>query len=271
MQILDQCTLLQAAEYIAFGWEPLSKEEDFTEKRVRYYIGETDEKYNNILDEQLMDLDRAKITLFALIDYGLILIDENNKCIKIDKQHIVEHDFCNLSLGLIYDSSDNQSFIRVKDGEIIDTYRNLKILFNDLVRKLKAYKQIIPPVDHNYRLILDNNVLYLQRDNDVLQRKQLYSFAKDKKTIKLFSTIVNTDKKTSDDGTILFSREELVEFLENNDKEDRFSNALERVIRKLREQDVYDAFFKITSQDTVYRPIVSDSLLYKSGFPIPKA
>ena len=284
MQILDQCTLLQAAEYIAFGWEPLSKEEDFTEKRSRYYmLSDVDEKYNDILDEQLFALSKAKVTLFMLIDKGLMIIDEKGKPITIDKEHVVEHDFANLHLGLEYEPTfidEDNGFIdypyiviESNPDKVIEINKNPQVRFVDLKGALEQYKKKVPPVNHEYRLVLDDKILYLQMDNDISTQKNIHKFSDDANNAKIFKTIISdvSNKQITSDGTICYEHKDINPVLEEKYHDDPFSQALQSAIKIIRKNmDIFDAFFKVTSKKIVYRPIVNDSFLYKNGLPIPK-
>ncbi len=277
MQILEYCTLLQACEWLAFGWEPLTKEgEMFMGKYVRTYMAECD--MTNAIAKlaygtQLAEIKNAKLQLLILFNHGLKCTIDNKVSspkfqtgedmdnmlyigtpiykslyvIRPSKTPVPEPDYTN----------DNDQGLYI-DGK---WYYDIKINFLELqevYNKCNAVSQVDP---HFFRLFILGDKLCCQKDNEPVV--ELHTLSKGaKNTLVLQYIMANPGREITKDEIIQNSGTSKIR------DDNTMPNIFQTLFKKL--PDIKKAFFPILGAQTVmFRERVTNRELEEEGLPTP--
>lgn len=285
MQILEYCTLLQACEFLAFGWEPFCEEDEmFLGDRNRIYMNKnricpdtTGGLADPILDEKLGKLDRAKIRLRILFNAGLKCII-GNKATELPKIPVKDQFGFFISLGTPYDNcpgyynDDGHLFPDQEDGvqylyvtdEItggIVRYSDVKINFYEMQEAYKEYAEIKLVEAHTFKLFISGNKLCCQKDDE--PHVELHTLSNGAKNTLILEYIMNNPDHT-------ITKQELIQNAgsANFTTADTISNTLQTLFNKL--PNIKTAFFPVVScTEILFKSSVTNRELYENGLPNP--
>ena len=270
MKVLQDCTLLQACEYLAFGWEPLSEEDELfcEEERWRPYLQYNSGPYEKV-NPIRRKLARAKARLILLFDRGLHCYS-NRALIQLPK--IIRHEITNetniqVMLGVILENDYSgghveppyiviQNFENNFENEYI---HNATINFAEL-KKLHEVESA--EVSDVYRLFIDKD-LYLccQKNNDEPIR------VKDKPLIKNADNYLIL-KHVMDNPGIKLNQDNITTATGAAFAYDKgITNKLQSIFTK--RPEVKAAFFDMTAQEIRFKGTVTNRDLEKENKKAP--
>ena len=240
MKTLENCTLLQACEYLAFGWKPLSDDDELMlqNERKRPYI----KSNSGDLTNALYKLKRAKQQLLKLFDNGVncyyagraLALPTDKVKNTINILIGVEHN--NTKIGLeIIDNTTNET----------DFYSNITINFMNLQSRLRKFTQKIAEPYITYELEKMFGGFYFLPDTVTMVK--LRTIKPNSKIDTLLNIVIEFPYRT-------FTRKEMAEeWPENakakfNPEKDRFDNLLKMSSLP---PDIVQAFFPILTSDKI--------------------
>ena len=240
MKVLDNCTLLQACEYLAFGWKPLSDDDELMlqNERKRPYI----KSHSGDLTNALYKLKRAKQQLLKLFDngvncyYGRRALALPTDKVKNTINILIGVERNNTKMGLeIVDNTTNEK----------DFYSDITINFINLQSKLRKFTQKVLEPYISYELEIMFGGLYFLPDTVTMVK--LRKIKPNSKIDTLLNILIDSPYRT-------FTREEMAQEWPKNakakfePKKDRFDNLLKMSSLP---PDIIQAFFPVLTSDKI--------------------
>ena len=262
MKILENCTLLQACEYLAFGWKPLSDDDELMLPRERYrpYIESQEIKpghpmaFNNLMHR----LERAKKQLLKLFDNGVCCCRSNYRIVSFPEP---KDDYTiNILIGIEHENSETGIEIINKQTGDKEFITDATINFTNLQSRLRKFTQKEP--DPCFRYELNNIVGELYFFPDTISMIRLRKMNSNLKIDTLLEILTEFPYRT-------FTREEMArEWPKNakikfNPKKDRFDNLLKTSSLP---PDIIQAFFPVLTSDKIkFTRFITDMDLKRIG------
>lgn len=270
MKVLEYCTLLQACEYLAFGWKPLSEEDELfcEEERWRPYLQYNSGPYEKV-NPIHRKLDRAKARLILLFDKGLHCYSNGTtiQLPKIIRHEITKETNIQVMLGVILENDysggeQNPPYVVIQNFKCKfenEYIHNVTINFAEL-KKLHEVESA--EVSDVYRLFIDDS-LYLccQKNNDKPIR------VKDKPLIKSADNYLIL-KHVMDNPGIKLNQDNITTATKVTFAYEKgINNKLQSIFTKRPEVKV--AFFDMNAQEIRFKGTVTNRDLEKENKKAP--
>ncbi|MDR2933786.1 MAG: hypothetical protein LBU68_00700 [Rickettsiales bacterium] len=180
IEILEECTLLQACEWIAFDWKPMSEMYENAIGRVR-------PMFDVILKREYdQSIERAKNLLLVALYQGKIIPKYNDFMWSSIENKILNNDDMQIILnGNDLCTSNSLFFPERRKGKASDICIPVKINFEELQKFFPSKKKIVPNESLSYTtpyLEIMNEIIAefkITQDNQLL-KKQLIDPIKEK-------------------------------------------------------------------------------------------
>lgn len=240
MKTLENCTLLQACEYLAFGWKPLSDDDELMlqNERKRPYI----KSHSGDLTNALYKLKRAKQQLLKLFDNGVnCYYGRRALALPTDKVK----NTINILIGV--EPNNTKMGIEIVDNTTNETdfFGNITIDFINLQSRLRKFTQKVLEPYISYELERFFGGIYFLPDTVTMVK--LRKVKPNSKIDTLLTILIDSPYRT-------FTREEMAQEWPKNakakfdPKKDRFDNLLKMSSLP---PDIIKAFFPVLTSDKI--------------------
>lgn len=271
MKVLQDCTLLQACEYLAFGWEPFSPEDELfcEEERWRPYMQHGDNGAYKDVHSRRQQLYKAREKLIVLFGKGLHCYENGVllPLLQLERYDLTNESNIQMMLGITFendysDGTVQAPYVVVRNFKAPDKNRYIKYVTINFAELKELHDKESAKVVDIYKLFIDTN-LYLccQKNNDKpvkLKANPLCSTADNYLILKYVmehpGETLNQEKITKNTG-VKFAYEKGI------------NNRLQSILDAI--PDVKAAFFDANAQEIRFRDTVTNRDLEKENKKAP--
>lgn len=271
MKVLQDCTLLQACEYLAFGWEPFSPEDELfcEEERWRPYMRYGDNGIYKDVHPRRQSLYKAREKLIVLFGKGLHCYKKGVQLppLQLKRCDLTNEPNIQMMLGITFENDYSGGTVRapyvvVQNFQNPNKNRYIKDVTINFAELKELHDKESQKFVDVYKLSIDTN-LYLccQKNNDKpvkLKTKPMCGTADNylilKYVMKHPDETLNQEKITKNTG-VKFTYEKGI------------NNRLQSILDAI--PDVKAAFFDVNAQEIRFRDTVTNRDLEKENKKAP--